>query len=863
MKIVSDKSYKELLDHFPAKSNPTQTLETHCVLTGRVAQSLLANYLSSDVTAMLADALGLDSAQCNSFVGYLAAGHDVGKLSTSFAYSISKNLENRDDFLKELRDFGITRKKGFGSVSYRHEATSQSVAYNSWHESGAQGSTELFSQILGIHHQRTETGMQDVSHGNKWSPLRAELLARLEAWFDWTELVPVIREENEAYVGAILAGLVILSDWIASSATFTDFEKKEDLEDGRIEERISQFLTRSGLVSEAVDFPNSFGEVWPLIGEGARPLQRALENMFQDAVTCPELLIIEAPMGSGKTEGAIYAATQLMNRSGKNGFYMALPTAATSNQMQQRTKTFLKEHDPNADTRLLHAMAWLVDDRSDSADTLAEQQDPVLKPARDFFKPVRRGLLSPFAVGTVDQAMMAAMFIRYGALRLLGLANKVLIIDEMHAYDAYMNQILTRLLEWCHVLHIPVVLLSATLTMEKKAELLAPYGISMPPAGGEAYPLITAVDQSGRINYIPCEATQQQQPIEVSVAPLLYDPATIAQRATEIASDGGCLGIVVNTVQQAQEVYAELQSRWDGELLLFHAQFPAKQRDDIERQCIKWFGPNKSERPKKAVLVATQVVEQSLDVDFDALMTAAAPVDLILQRAGRLHRHDASERPAHLRSPMLTVLTDPLDEYTVDEMIYPACLLRRGVAIMRDKGEIRIPQDLRQIVEAGYDIEACSPDAEEMEKWMDKLLDDQTKAAMAIDCMLASPEYGFQPLKQQPVYDDLESSTYVSAKTRLGQPSKRIALLEPDLMQLVRSEAGSNGIVAVRKVELAQKVLEQSVSVPERKMNGFRPDLIGEDLLWGVEMYAAQNGVHEQENGRRITFDPKLGVVWN
>ena len=192
---------------------------------------------------------------------------------------------------------------------------------------------------------------------------------------------------------------------------------------------------------------------------------------------------------------------------------------------------------------------------------------------------------------TVDQAMLAATQVKYGVLRLSGLSNKVLVIDEIHSYDVYMDEIIMRLLEWCIALEIPVVMLSATLPADKKADLLRVYGCKLPEG---SYPSITSVleDGSARIRSIP--ASSRTLEIKVEVSPCLNDAEAIAHMAISAVQAGGCLCVLMNTVRDAQAVYCAVRENYDGKLLLFHAQFPAARREEIERECLTLFGKDKS-----------------------------------------------------------------------------------------------------------------------------------------------------------------------------------------------------------------------------------------------------------------------------
>ena len=195
-------------------------------------------------------------------------------------------------------------------------------------------------------------------------------------------------------------------------------------------------------------------------------------------------------------------------------------------------------------------MAWLSDEGQQSfcSDFDTEEE----RYAWRWMLPVRRGLLGSYAVGTVDQAMMSVLLVKYGVLRLLGLAEKALILDELHSYDVYMSEILHRLLEWCKVLEIPVVLLSATLPPEKKAQMLSAYTAESIPS---SYPAVTAITESGKVLVRTIHRTEKQQTVSVTLCPILHQAEQIAAYAKELVQDGGCLCILLNTVQQAQETF--------------------------------------------------------------------------------------------------------------------------------------------------------------------------------------------------------------------------------------------------------------------------------------------------------------------
>lgn len=253
-----------------------------------------------------------------------------------------------------------------------------------------------------------------------------------------------------------------------------------------------------------------------------------------------------------------------------------------------------------------------------------------------------------------------------------------------------------------------------------------------------------------------------------------------------------------------------------------------RQRDEIERECIRLFGKEKNFRPAKAILVATQVVEQSLDVDFDAMFTALAPIDLLLQRAGRIHRHVFSLRPEKLAVPTLTVLTPALKgEYEADGFVYPDCLLNSSYRLLSGIHAIAIPEDMPALVEKGYDPSAASP--EEFQRWAEHLMENEVKAAMSIQYEIGPPDQGYTPIQDagELRFDDIEGTSYLSAKTRLGEPSIRVVLLTADAFGAYAKRAVKRDSIyllsAVSQQE-ARELMLDSVSVRWKLLGQIPPE---------------------------------------
>lgn len=841
------------LRSFWAKTDPFQSVYTHSLICGHVAQQIMQKYLSEGNIRLLCEAWDQTPEDLVALVGYIVSLHDVGKLEYSFQCRDGQHQVLHSTGLSELFVPGI-----------RHEKTGRDCMKTLWREIGEdRRSAALLSKVIGAHHQG-KTGNGNFRPTSSWFPVQKELEAQMREAFlsNQKAVLPQTDPEKQGAASALLLGLMILSDWIASGQRFADAENWIDSEDAinRITERTEDFLSRSGLQPCQVTWPESFCGLWPFIPpDGRRPLQIETEALFRSQNAKPLLVLLEAPMGEGKTEVGVYAAIQMAHQWGKDGLYFALPTAATANQMIGRVQALLDMHGVSAFVRLLHSMAWL-----ESADSFQINSQDESDGVASWLVPTKRGLMGQFAVGTVDQAMFAATNVKYGVLRLLGLANKVLIIDEIHSYDAYMSEILVRLLEWCRALQIPVVMLSATLPAALKEKLLTPYTKQHLTSN---YPLITMIDQDGTVTEHQISGTGHRLEIAIKLSPILGDIERIAEAAVDEVKEGGCLCVLMNTVAEAQAVYRAVKMIYDGDLLLFHAQFPAGQRADIEKECIRRYGKDKTHRPKQSILIATQVVEQSLDVDFDCMITSVAPVDLLLQRMGRVFRHDNSPRPASHQNAAVEILIPEKEggRFGASSYVYPECLLESAVRLLKSRTSIQIPEDLSSLVQDAYDPKNAPE--EEAKHWMKKYLRDDVEAGASQQYLLNPPDKLFSPLDGFAVFEDDGTSYSLSAKTRLGEPTVRIALLSEEeiaLLQPYIKEKNGERIAAVWDRKTAERIIKQSVSVRISRIGSEKSGLLdikGDILLSGMRIFPAIDGSCRMENGKILRFDPELGLL--
>lgn len=523
----------------------------------------------------------------------------------------------------------------------------------------------------------------------------------------------------------VISGMLVTADWIASNKTYFPLISADQKgEFGDYPKRIENAWTtigfpnmweskaRFGLDDEA--FKERFGFL-------PNPTQADIISTATDAESSG-IYIIEAPMGLGKTEAALALSEILAARAGAGGMFFGMPTQATSNGIFPRLEKWADGLAEDEQTllaiKLAHGNAALNEDYRElftGHSNLNIESDSGLI-VHDWFSGRKQTLLSDFVIGTVDQLLMAALKQKHVMLKHFGLSGKVVVVDECHAYDAYMSQYLDMAIKWLGIYKVPVIILSATLPEKRRAELIEAYTDSEKHRAKhtEAHVDKTIADEAWKhslayplLTYTENNAVKQKalafdgENKEVSVRRIIRDE--VAATAGYAVERGGCVGVIVNTVRKAQEIAAELQSAFPkAEVIIMHAQFIMTDRAKREEQILKRVGKHSTPESRRGlIIVGTQVLEQSLDLDFDLMITELCPMDLLLQRTGRLHRHNRV-RPQGLETASCFVLDETDDNFdSGSAAIYGEWLLMRTRALLPNK--LTIPSDIPLLVQQTYD----------------------------------------------------------------------------------------------------------------------------------------------------------------
>ena len=706
-------------------------LATHMADSAEVAQKLWKHWLSEGVKQAIGAGIAENECVERLFV-FLSAVHDLGKATPVFQAKKSAYGELDRWTAERIQATGLPMKPTsyFTSASKTPHALATQVLLEH------AGCDKKNAVILGSHHGKPpdNTTLNSCGigayaenfylgkEGNEaWGAVQRELLDFALKLSGFSSVKEIPQPSMAAQV--LLSGLVIMADWIASNDANFPYISLDDVQ-------AADTKSRAEFAWELLDLPYPWeaGNIWmssdlycKRFAYTANTVQAATVKAAA-AIQSPGILVLEAPMGVGKTEAALVTAEIFAAKAKRKGVFFALPTQATSDGIFPRILNWVEQLDSDEfhSIRLVHGKAEFNDvfQALAGGTNIGEDEDGGVV-VHGWFSGRKKSMLDDFVVGTIDQLLLAALKQKHVMLRHLGLANKVVIIDECHAYDAYMSQYLNRALSWLGAYHVPVIVLSATLPAKKRKEVIDAYLNIKPTPKAQAdplgrskhleekpaewiasceYPLITYTD-GNKVNQtaVPTDGIIRDVQLDFLPEDALLD------KLEYLLSDGGCAGIVVNTVKRAQELARTLSEHFGKEAVrLLHSRFLSPDRAEKEKKLLEELGKPGvgTRRPYKCIVVGTQVLEQSLDIDFDVLVTDICPMDLLLQRIGRLHRHER-DRPKKLRQALclLTGLDGDVFE-AGSEAIYGKYLLMRTKAYLPQ--QLVLPQDIARLVQDVY-----------------------------------------------------------------------------------------------------------------------------------------------------------------
>ncbi|HGG60415.1 MAG TPA: CRISPR-associated helicase Cas3' [Gammaproteobacteria bacterium] len=729
--------------HYWGKTSPSDETEAepfhllvyHSLDVAAVGRALLES--RRELSRRLSKLMGMPEEDAKVWCVFLLGLHDLGKFAESFQ-------QLREDLRLAFWPAEKIRKRNY---SIRHDALGWMLWQQFLSKRLFHPDDEAWRDLID---STMNFWLAAVTGHHGWPPDKPDQRERIKSHFrdfdqqaaldfykEWRDLIRPDVSNLKRYLNDpdftqcqrraswLLAGIAVLADWLGSdSERFPFHGKRMRLETYWQDHALpaaEKAVQAAGILPPPVRQMHNPGDLFSYLNHPT-PLQKAcLDIPLGDG---PQLFILEDVTGAGKTEAALILAARLMTAGQGQGLYIGLPTMATANAMYKRMATVYRKlyqlGEPTPSLILSHGARHLSTDFQQSllaahagGDGYGDEESIVAQCNRWLADNRKKALLADVGIGTIDQALLAVMPARHQSLRLLGLVGKVLILDEVHAYDAYTSEPLKRLIRFHAALGGSVVLLSATLTREQRQQLVGAFQESSIPALRSGnYPLLTHATLDKVVAEQPV-ATRSSVARRVDVT-LLKDESAVFDHICQAFDAGECVCWIRNTVADARDAWRQLRDMsWlnNNHLHLFHSRYALCDRLRIEQEMLDRFGKDSTpEQRRGRVLIATQVVEQSLDLDFDRMISDLAPIDLLIQRAGRLHRHQRGKRG----TPLLYVISPPLDKkpkadwykglFPKAHYVYPDTLvLWRTAMRLSENGGWRMPEDARDLLEFVYD----------------------------------------------------------------------------------------------------------------------------------------------------------------
>lgn len=531
----------------------------------------------------------------------------------------------------------------------------------------------------------------------------------------------------------LLAGFCSVSDWLGSRCADGNFLFRGN--DGDLkayfDEKLRMDATRVLELSGIIGRTRLYHGISAVLKDNQQP--RSLQTIIDDFPVKPGLTLIEAPTGSGKTEAALSYAWRLLAEGLADSIVFALPTQATANAMLDRLERIAPLlFETHANVILAHGSARFNEKFASYKENGLKgyEEDGWIQCSQWLAESRKRIFLGQIGVCTIDQVLISVLPVKHRFVRSFGVGRSILIVDEVHAYDAYMYGLLEEVLRQQKLAGGSAMLLSATLPEFQRTRLLNAWDSELIQANKTMpYPLVSWSEGGLPLSLILPD-NQMPPVLDVKLEPVITQDMlpddNLLCRIIGAAETGAQVAIVCNLVDDAQKLARRLRSKTELPVDLFHARFCYTHRRAKELAAIESFGPEGC-RETGRIMVATQVIEQSLDLDFDWLITQLCPVDLLFQRMGRLHRHDRPNRPIGFDKPICTVLLPEGLDYGLHGVIYADLrTLWRTAKMVVDapEGMVSFPAAYREWIERVYQAASWEHEPPQIEEAHRKFMDE-------------------------------------------------------------------------------------------------------------------------------------------
>jgi len=663
-----------------AKEGHTHPLLYHAIDVGHVVSAIWDNVFTLYTRKHISKLMGLSLRDTKCALSYWGSLHDLGKATPAFQIRYPQCIWR-------LRKAGLTFRDVDSSDRIRHGIMTARTAPLVLHSTTGTPLSLSYdiAYAIGAHHgswpdESEVADLLDAAIGDEtWWAVRETMGKILSRIFMPSPPVPFPISSSRNAVMLVLSGIVSAADLMGSNTDYFPYCQQKDLQryitmsQSRAKQVVSTIMTSASEVSQTANNIAS-----PLDLDTLYPIQSAALSITEQADAPPSISIIQSATGTGKTKAALHLVLQHMRQRGQQGFYIAMPTRVSSDAMLQRIKSIMQ-------------------------DATVIQVQSGLWQSTTWFKG-KRAFLSPYGVGTIDQALKSVMPTPHFFLRLIGLSHKTIVFDEVHAYDCYMSVIFFRLLEWLRVVDASVIILTATLPLQMLQKAVQAY---------TGKPLVVSVPHSSILvadgNTTQVYKADSKSTKKVNIE-WIERQDVVSVIFHHIEEHSVC--VICNTIARAQSLYnqviAQLEKpnvkQKDIDVYLLHSRLTSRQRHNIEKQILQRFGRHTT-NSTPAIVISTQIVEQSLDISFGAMVSDMCPADVFIQRIGRLQRHkkQVAVSTCYIISPMLFGGVPRFSGGVYDKHV-----LLRSYLLLREQTLITLPDDTEKLLSV-YDGQVSPP----------------------------------------------------------------------------------------------------------------------------------------------------------
>ena len=845
---------------FLAKSGGRKDLMCHLYETTIMMEIQCRHGVFRHIVETMAKKLGTTKENIIRMMMFISAVHDIGKIFPAFQKKVGNPAP----------EFA-----GASDRLFRHECYGSRLIEEFLLEKGFSHRTVLaVKNTVYMHHQGRKDDAGDpytCKDRELYTELAKEVLEKVWELFGFVDPEFTYRDVNGLYI--VMTGAVIISDWSASSEGVYDDRRYDDYADmglyfGHLREQAYSFLKENRMLYGNMtkkpvtkDSGKLYSDLFGI--KSPRPVQKALaDHILKKGMDGNLFVLLEDLCAGGKTEAALLFS--YLKSGDADGIYMSMPTTATAEAMHTRYGDFIRKCGYACDVPLYSSRAWL------SGESLSSDR-------RLWTSDARTKLLYPFAIGTIDQVIRYSAMQKFGQIGLAAITGKVLIIDEIHDCDDYMLELVYALLRFCGWAGISVIACSATLSDRTKRKLLNAYGNVEEDTTvilngkehdgngkyrlGDAYPLITftkITEENGVvIDEVPARAyCRKAYSYRFDYILGNGQADRIAETALKMIEKGGIVTVIMNTVDEADDVYdAVLKKAGNIPVYLYHGKMTDEQSGKVSGEILTSLGKQgkaEGKRPERAVVIATQIMQQSMDADTDFLITELCPGDALIQRFGRRHRHDdkGTIRETLKEDCPVVILCSPEEKnfavenrvYGREEMDSPDAVERTYDWLKnRSDRTIRTPEDIREFINTVY------PDRRKI----------RSSGSTHAPGLIGNPYSEEHPYRMMAENEALE--TRVSTRYEKS-PSYSILILTPDIMERV---SRTEGILPVEEIrEIVRKHAVKNVS--PKRLEPFSDRLYGGDvkgILSEYEIYRADNDGKVVSDRNVMYIHDKKGLI--